>query len=107
MTVLFPPLMLPVCDFASHASLQMPIAQMRPSLFWVESPLNMLNFGILPTSWEATLEQEILHCGYGICLCNCMFGYSSDMISSLPAQCNLSPINTCSGVATSHPIFIL
>ena len=49
---------------------------MRPP-FWVESPINVLNFGILPTTWEATLGQEISHCGSGICLGNCMFAPST------------------------------
>ena len=52
--------------------------------FWMQSLLNMLNFGILPTTWEATLGQEISHCGSGIFLCNCMFTPSTDIMSSLP-----------------------
>ena len=43
------------------------------SPFWVESPLNMVTFGILPTNWEATLGQKISHCCSWIGLCNCMF----------------------------------
>ena len=60
------------------------------SLFWMVSLLNVLNFGILPTTWEATLGQEILHCGSGICLCNCMFVPSTNVLS-LTTQHNQSP----------------
>ena len=75
--------------------------------FWVESSLNMLNLYVLPTTREATLGQEILHCGSGICLCNCISSSSTDKIFSLPNQHNQSPTNTSLGVARSHPIFIL
>ena len=43
-TILFPPSVLPLCDFASHFSLQMPISQMRPPPSGWSSPLNVLNF---------------------------------------------------------------
>ena len=79
----------------------------KTSPYWEASPLNVLNFGILPTTWEATVGQEISHCGSGICLGNCVFAPSTNMLSSLPTQCNQSPIVTCLGVATSHPIFTL
>ena len=75
------------------------------SPFWVKSPLNVLNFGILPTTWEATLGQEMLHCGSGIYLGSCVFVPSTDTIPCLPTQCNWYPINTCLGVVTSHPLF--
>ena len=77
------------------------------SPFWVESPLNVLNFDILPTTCEATLGQEILCCGSGICLDNCMLAPSTDTLSSLPTQCNCSPTIICSGVVTLHPVFTL
>ena len=75
--------------------------------FWEESPLNVLNFGILPTTWEATLGQKISHCGSSIGLGNCMFVPSTNTFSSLSTQCNWSPIIICSGDATLHPVFTL
>ena len=105
-TILFHPSMSPLSDFPSHSSLQRSIAQMRLP-FWVEPLLNVMNFGNLPTTWEVTLGQEILHCGSGICLGNCVSAPSTDMTSSLPTQHNQSPIKPCSDVATSHPIFTL
>ena len=54
------------------------------SLFWVEFPLNVMNFGVLPTTWEATLGLEILWCGFGFWLGNCAFVSSTDTLSSLP-----------------------
>ena len=77
------------------------------SPIWVESPLNVLYFGILFTTWEATLGYEISHCGSGIGLGNWIFAPSTDTPSSLPTQHNQSTIIICSGVATSHPVFTL
>ena len=53
------------------------------SPFWVEPPLNVLHFGILPATCVATLGQEILHCGSGISLGNCILVPSTDTLSSL------------------------
>ena len=75
--------------------------------FWLKSPLNVLNFGILPTTCEATLGQEISCYGSGIGLGNCMLVPSIDTLSSLPTQCNHSPIVICLGGTTSHPVFTL
>ena len=77
------------------------------SPFLVESPLNVLDFGILSTTWEATLGQEILHSGYSIGLGICTFAPSTDRLSSLPTCHNWSPNITCSGVATWHLVFTL
>ena len=77
------------------------------SPFWVESPPNVLSFSILLTNWEITLGQEIVHCGSDICLGDCMSVPSTNTISSLPTPQNQSPIDTCSGVATLHPIVTL
>ena len=73
----------------------------------VDSPLNVLNFGILPTTWEATLGQEISHCGSGIDLGDFVFVPSTNTPSSLSTQCNQSPNVICSGVATLHAVFTL
>ena len=75
--------------------------------FWVESPLNVLDFGIFPTTCEATLGQEILCCGSDISLGNCMLAPSNDTLPSLPTQLNCSPTVICLGVATLHPICTL
>ena len=77
------------------------------SSFWVESPLNVLSFGILPTTCEATLEQEILCCGSDIGLGNYMLMPSTDTLSSLPTCHNHSPSIICSGVATLHLVCTL
>ena len=74
------------------------------SPFWVESPLNVLNFGILPSTCEVTLGHKILHWGSEIGIGNCMFAPSTDMISSFPTYCKCSPTIICSGVATLHPV---
>ena len=79
----------------------------RTCPFWVEFPLNVLDFGILPTTCEATLEQKILCCVSNIGLGNCMLAPSTDTLSSLSAQYNHSPAIICSGVATLHPVFTL
>ena len=64
----------------------------QTSSFWVESLLNMLNFDVFPTAWEASMEQAISCGGSESCLCNCMFTLSTDIISSLPTQLNRSPM---------------
>ena len=46
------------------------------SPFWVESSLNVLNFGILPTACEATLREEIMHCGSDVGQGNYIFAPS-------------------------------
>ena len=77
------------------------------SPFWVESSLNVLNFGILPTTCEAILGQGILCCGSDISLGKCMLMPSTDTLSSLSTQCIHSPAIICSGVATLHHVFTL
>ena len=105
--ILFPPAVLPVCDSASYFLSPKPFAQMIPCPFWVGSPLNVLNFGILPTTCEATLAQEIWCCGSDTGLGNCVSVPSTDRFSSLPTLYNPSPTTIFSGVATSHPVCTL
>ena len=66
------------CTIPSH---NVTYCSNKTSPFWVESPLNVLNFGILPTIWEVTLWQEILHYGSGIGLGNCVFVPSTNTLS--------------------------
>ena len=65
------------------------------------------NFWCLPTTWEATLQQEMSLCGSDICLGSCIFVPSANTLFSLPTQHNQSSIITCSVVATLHQIFTL
>ena len=103
---LFPPSMLPLCDLASHFSLQKPIAQMRlPPLGGVST--EYAKFGHFTLYLRGYTGQEILHCGSGIGLGNCMFVPSTDTLSFLPTQHNWSQRVICSGVATLHLVFTL
>ena len=83
-TILFPPSISPlvwccITLFTSNAH-----SSNETSPFLVETPLNVLNFSILPTTSKATLGQVLLHHGSGICLGNCIFATYTDTISSLP-----------------------
>ena len=77
------------------------------SLFWVGFSLIVLNFGILPTTCEATLGQEISCCGSDISLSDHLLVPSTDIFSSLPNWCNPSATIICSSIAMSHPVCTL
>ena len=77
------------------------------SPFWVGFPLKVLICGILPTTCEATLEQEISHCGSDVRQSNCILVPSTNTLPSLPTQCSPSPTIICLGVAMSQPVCTL
>ena len=72
---------------------------------WVESPLNVLNFGILPTTCEATLGQDIFYTGSGSGLGNCVLVPSTNTLTSLPTWHNHVLAIISLGVATLHPVW--
>ena len=101
MTVLFPPSMSPLCDFCITLFTSNTHCSYETSPFWVESPLNMLNFVILPTNWEATQGQEILCCGPGICLYKCVFFLLLTWFLLSPPNIINPPLTPCGNITSN------
>ena len=88
-TILFTPAVSPLCDCITFLTSKANCSN-ETSPFWVGSPLNVVIFGILPTTCKATLRQEISCCGSNISRGNCVLVPSTNTLSSLPTQCNPS-----------------